>query len=233
MRSKQLIRRLILMSITLGIASFVSSVVHSSSEEDKQPTVWKLKKTGPKHMGVRTKAPDSLDSDSIIEDQIPPGIPIEVEIKNLKTDSLLHDIEIKVTNAANKPIYFLELGIVLPDNLSEGGYPILFPLRYGRLELIKLEDFPEPNEKPLLPGESVVLKVPGNNLEAFETMVAKGRIAQVKIRTVSLVFHGLNFGDKTGFSSYGSSVPHLHKERREWREWKEIGDVNQIHHNRR
>lgn len=121
----------------LVIAKVVSRTVQSSSQDSKEAVVWKVKKTGPKRMGSKAKATDSRDSDRIIEDQIPPGVPIEVEIKNIKTDSLLRDIEIKVTNTAKKPIYFLELGIVLPDNLSPDGYPIAFPLRYGRPELIK------------------------------------------------------------------------------------------------
>jgi hypothetical protein len=193
----------------LGVAKFVSSMAQSSSQGNKELIVWKVKKTRPKRMGVKAKEPDSFDSDSIIEDQIPPRVPIDVEIKNLKTDSILRDIEIKVTNTANKSIYFLELGIVLPDNLSPAGYPIGFPLRYGRPELIRFEDPLEPNDVPLLPGESCLLKVPENNLVAFEKLVAKGKITQAGVKRVYLMFRHLNFGDKTGFSGDGSSRPWL------------------------
>lgn len=182
-----------------GVAKFFSSLAQSSSQDNKAPVVWKVKKTGPKRMGFKAKEPDSLESDSIIEDQIPPGAPIDVEIKNLKTHSLLRDIEIKVTNTANKPIYFLELGIVLPDNLSPAGYPIGFPLRYGRPDLIKLES-PLEDDVPLLPGANIILKIPERNLEGFERLVAKGKITQAEVKKVYLMFRGLTFGDKTGFS---------------------------------
>jgi hypothetical protein len=194
----------------LGGAKFVSSMAQEALKEKPN---WKVKRVGPRSMINKGKRPNYLDSDRIIEDQIPPRVPIEVEIRNLKTDSLLRDIEIKVTNTGNKPIYYLELGIVLPDNLSEAGYPIGFPLRYGRPELIKFENPLEPNDAPLLPGESCSLKVPENNLVAFERLAAKGKITQAEVKKVYLMFRHLNFGDKTGFSGDGSPVPYIRKER--------------------
>src|SRR6266542_2685327 len=173
----------------LGLAKFVSSM---AQEAPKEKTNWKVKRVGPRSMINRGKSPDYLDSDRIIEDQIPPRVPIDIEIKNLKTDSLLRDIEIKVTNTANKPIYYLELGIVLPENLSPDGYPIGFPLRYGRLELIKLET-PLADDVPLLPGANCTLKIPERNLKGFEGLVAKGRIAQAEVKKVYLTFRGLTF----------------------------------------
>jgi hypothetical protein len=168
---------------------------------------WKIKKVGPKHVGIKTHEPDPTnDPDGIIEDLIPQQVPITVEFKSLKTNSLLRDIEIKVTNTAKKPIYFLELGIVLPDNLSPEGFPIGFPLRYGRPELIKLENVLD-NDVPLLPGASVDLRIPVQNLVGFESLVSQGRIIQPEVKKVYLMFRGLTFGDKTGFSSDGSTVP--------------------------
>jgi hypothetical protein len=195
----------------LCVTTFVSTMAQEASREKSD---WKVRRVGPKRMGIKAREPDSLDSDRIIEDQLPPRVPIEVEIRNLKTDSLLRDIEIKVTNRAEKPIYFLELGIVLPDNLSPDGYPIGFPLRYGRSELIKFENPLEANDIPLLPGESLVFKIPENNLEGFERLVAKGKIIQGEVKKVYLMFRHLNFGDKTGFSTSGGlPVPNIPKER--------------------
>jgi len=79
------------------------------------------------------------------EDQMPPGVPLDVEVKNLQTNSLFRDMEI--------------------------------------------------------------------NLVAFERLVAKGEIIQAEVKRVYLMFHHLNFGDKTGFSSDGSAVPNLGSER--------------------
>ncbi len=163
-------------------------------------------------MSIKARERGELESESVIEDRIPPAVPIGVEIVDLRMDSLLREIEIKVTNNAAKPIYFLELGIVLPDNLSEAGYPIGFPLLYGRLELIKLEA-PKDGDVPLQPGESVVLKIPRTNLTGFEKLAKKGKISQVEIKRACLMFRGLTFGDKTGFSSDGTVVPYIRKAR--------------------
>ncbi len=187
----------------LCVTKFVSSMAQEAPQEKRN---WKVKKVGPRRMGIKAKEPDSTnESDKIIEDQIPPRVPIDVEIKNLKGDSFLRDVEIKVTNTAKKPIYFLELSIVLPDNLSPAGYPIGFPLRYGRPELIKFENPLEPDDVPLLPGDSFMFKIPERNLEGFERLVAKGKITQAEVKRVYLVFVQLNFGDKTGFSTTSGS----------------------------
>jgi len=195
----------------LAVTKFASSMVQETSQEKRN---WKVRKVGPKRMGIKAKELDTtIASEWIIEDQIPPRVPIDVEIKNLETDSLLRDIEIKVTNTAQKPIYFLELSIVLPDNLSPAGYPIGFSLRYGRDDLIKLDSTLEPSDVPLLSGASFILKIPQRNLTGFERLVAKGKITQAEVKRVYLMFRNLNFGDKTGFSSDGSAVPNIRKER--------------------
>jgi hypothetical protein len=202
-------------AVSFCLVCVTKFVVSRAQDAPRQKSEWKVKKVGPKRMASKTKEPDFLESDRIIEDQLPPRLPIQIEIKikHLETDSLLRDLEIKVTNTANKSIYFLQLGVVLPENLSPDGYPIDFPLQYGRPELIKFENPLEPIDTPILPGESVVLKIPENNLVAFERLVTKGRIIQAEVKRVYLMFRHLNFGDKTGFSGDGSPVPYIRKER--------------------
>jgi len=199
-------------AVALGLLSFTKFVASTAQEASEEKT-WKVKKVGPKRMGTKANQPDYPDSDRIIEDLIPPRVPIGIEIKNLKTTSLLRDIEIRVTNTANKPIYFLELGIVLPDNLSPDGYPIDFPLQYGRPELIKLETPLEASDTALLPTESLLLKIPANYLVGFQRLVTKKKIADTEIKKVYLMFRHLNFGDKTGFSGDGTPIPYTGKER--------------------
>lgn len=168
---------------------------------------WKVKRTGPKSMRNSGKTPDQLDSERIIEDQIPIGLPLTIEIRNLKTDSLLREIEVKVTNASNKPVYYVSVDIVLPYNLSEAGYPLGFPLIYGRPELIKFDSPLEPNDQPLSAGESAILKIEEKYLLAFDNRKAKPATAQEEVKLAYLMFRGLNFGDGTGFSGDGFPVP--------------------------
>ena len=195
-----------------GVTKIVLSMAQGSSQE---PTEWKVRKVGPKRMGIQAKEPDSLDSERILEDQIPPHLPIKVELRNIKTNSLLRDLEIKVTNEAKKPIYYLELGIVLPDVLSSAGGTLGFPLRYGRTALIKFDSPLQPGDVPLQPGESFVFKIAEKNLDAFDSQAVKGqRPSQFELKRAYLMFHNLNFGDKTGFSmTNGSPEPNVPKER--------------------
>ena len=202
----------LLITVSLGFMCLAKLVFSRNQEATRENKTWKVKKVGVRRMGVKTNEPDA-ESELIIEDQIPPSVPIEVEIKNLETESLLRDIEIKVTNEATKPIYFLELRLVLPDTLSEAGYPISFPLRYGRLDLIRSENRLQPSDVPLLSGKSLILKVAETNLKGFERLRAKGKIIQPEIRKVYLMFGRVNFGDGTGFSSDGLPVPYIRKER--------------------
>jgi hypothetical protein len=207
---------ILVLGVCLGlvcVTKSVSTMAQEPSQEREGSTIWKVEKVGPKSMRIKAKGPEEVESDRIIEDQMPPGVPLDVEIKNLNTNSLLRDVEIKVTNTAKKPIYFLELGIVLPENLSPAGYPIGFPLRYGRDDLIKFASPLEPGDVPLLPEASLILKIPGRYLAGFERLVTEGQITPGQVKRVYLMFRHLNFGDQTGFSSDGSPVPNIHRER--------------------
>lgn len=194
----------------LGVTKFVATKAQDPGNEKPE---WKVKRVGPKSMRNRGRTPDHLDSERIIEDQIPTGVPIAIEIRNLKTDSLLRDIEIKVTNASNKPVYYLSVAIVLPDNLSEAGYPLGFPLIFGRPDLLKFETPLNPDDQPLSPGESALLKIEEKYLRAFENRKAKPATAQEEVKRAYLMFRGLNYGDGTGFSGDGLPVPYVRKDR--------------------
>lgn len=201
------------LAILLGLFA-VTKVALSGAQDSQEPTEWRVKKVGPKRVRAKAKEPDYPVSERILEDQIPLHLPIKVELKNLKTNSLLRDIEIKVTNEAKKPIFFLELGLRLPYVLSPDGYPINFPLRYGRTELIDFDEPLQPNDVPLQPGESFTFKVAEENLGPFERLAAKGKLSRTEVRIIYLVFHQINFGDKTGFGTTGGSpVPSISKER--------------------
>jgi hypothetical protein len=187
----------------------VSGHAQTASEERQASARWQVKKTGPKRHGAKAEEAKSLNSsDRIIEDQLPLHIPVEVEFYRADIEPLLRNLEVKITNTSNKPIYFLDLGIVLPDVLSPLGYPIAFPLRYGRGNLIDFEEPIRADDMPIQPAGSFIFKVPEENLGSFERLVARRKISPAPVRKVYLVFHLINFGDKTGFSgSTGSRIP--------------------------
>lgn len=93
-----------------------------------------------------------------LEYKIPTHVPIRIKIreekekavKNLRNDKWLGDFEIEVTNTSTKPIYFLELWIMLPEFVANGGV-VGVPLRYGRMAFIHHDTLPLDDDMPIKP----------------------------------------------------------------------------------
>jgi len=199
--------------VALGIMC-LTKFISSNAQETTQEKKWKIEQVGPKRRSNKAREePDPRHADWTIEDRMPMHLPIKVEIVDLDMTSLLSDVQVKVTNNANKPIYFLELAIVLPENLSPDGYPIDFPLQYGREALIRFETPTEPGDEPLHPGDSAVLRIPQKYLSGFQKYVAKGKIEHAEVRKAYLMFRRLNFGDQTGIFGDGSPFPPTQRDR--------------------
>ena len=199
----------LLISLLCGV-KLISSMAQKGGQENISTTDWKIKRVGPKRQGQRNVEKESVTSESVIEDQLPGHIPIKVELLNLKKEGFFRNLEIKVTNTSNKPIYYLELSLLLPDVLSPNGNPIRFPIEYGRDELISFDEPIQSTDVPIRPGESVFFKIPEENLGPFERYASKKQLPLSEIKKVYLIFHLLNFGDKTGFSDTGGSpVPRI------------------------
>jgi hypothetical protein len=190
---------------SLGV---VLSIAQTNSQQTTALPPWQVKNVGPQRaLSEESKKPDpSALTERVIENQLPRHVPIKVELNNLDKEPLLRNLEMKVTNTSNKPIYFLELVIELPDVLSPHGYPMGFPLRYGRMELIDYDEPLRAEDTPILPGESYVFKILERNLSAFERHASEVNLPLSEIRRVYLFFGQINFGDKTGFSGT-SGVP--------------------------
>ncbi|HEX8652682.1 MAG TPA: putative metal-binding motif-containing protein [Pyrinomonadaceae bacterium] len=209
---KALSRRRITLSLAfvlcIGLPSSIGVVLSTAqikSQQQEALPAWKVKNVGGKRVTEEMDEVDySASPERVIENQIPRHLPIKVEFQNLKAEPLLRNLQIKVTNTSKKPIYFLDMAILFPG-IKVGGYGIIIPLRYGRMELI---DFNEPlraEDTPITPGESYVFTVPKDDVESFEHHAASIHLAQSQIRMVHLVFQQLNFGDGTGFVSTGGT----------------------------
>lgn len=141
-----------------------------------------------------------------IEDKIPKHVPIKVRIrsekekavKDLKNDKWLRDFELEVTNTSDKPIYFLELWIILPEVIAENGSVVGMPLRYGRMEFVHHNTLPVSDDVPIKPGESYTFKVPEKYQRGWYAHKAGGLLSDA--RKLQLLFVQLSFGDGTGFS---------------------------------
>lgn len=156
----------------------------------------------------------------VLEDKIPRHLPIKVKLKkekekafkDLNNEKWVRDLELEVTNISNKPIYYLSLLLLLPETRAPNGLQIVFPLRYGRGELIDFRTPVQPGDIPIMPGESYVLRVPLRDAKGWENFQSKEK--RVAPKKTQLEFQLLNFGDGTGFTrSDGVPIPNTSNRR--------------------
>ena len=131
-------------------------------------------------------------------DLIPRHVPIKIKVKNLDNEKWISDLAVEVTNTSDKPIYFLELWITLPEIILENGGPVGFSLRYGRIEFVHLDTMALPEDVPIPPGETYTFKIAEKYQRAWEAH--KARENRPNPTKVHLVFVQLSFGDGTGFN---------------------------------
>ena len=61
---------------------------------------------------------------------VPQHLPLKIKIKNLESEKWVHDLEVEVTNTSDKPIYFIEFFLVMPEIKSEAGHDTEFALKW-------------------------------------------------------------------------------------------------------
>ncbi len=133
--------------------------------------------------------------------KIPAHIPIKVKLRNEQTfkkkenKNWARELEIEIKNTGAKPIYYIYVMFVLRDFLSGDGSPLAFLAKYGRPELAFLETPLEPEDVPILPGETITLKIHESQVKGYE-VDREGR----DDKKVELQMQYINFGDGTGFS---------------------------------
>ena len=122
------------------------------------------------------------------------------EVRNLHNAQWWRDLEIEVKNISDKPIYFIRLGVLLPDTTNSpnglGGWGV--SLRYGRPALIDIARHTESDDVPLKPGESYVFKIPENVQGTFS------KRPEALTRRVLFRIDTINYGDGTGVVGGGA-----------------------------
>ncbi len=148
-----------------------------------------------------------------IEDAIPSHVPLRAKVraekekatKDLNNEKWARDFELEITNVGDKPIYQFYL-VLITDVEAAAGYRIVAPLTYGRTELGTISTLATPEDIPLNPGASTILKIHPSQLDAWDHMRKKeGRPLPKKVR---IMFQSLSFGDGTGYSGEdGQRIP--------------------------
>ena len=130
-----------------------------------------------------------------------PRLPLKAVVKNQElvadpqNDRWMRDLEVEVTNTGSRPIYFVTLLLLLPGAKMGGVRPI-YQLRFGHPSLGSFTSIAQPEDVPLAPGASAVIKVPEDEALVWESWKARG--AATDPQKLVLVLHQLNFGDGTG-----------------------------------
>ena len=124
-------------------------------------------------------------------------IPLKFHVKNLNSKRWAHDLEVEVTNTSNRPMYFFDFFVTLPEVKGSTGHTIGFWMHYGRGKLV---DFSTPLEKddvPLLPGEKYTFKISEGHAKAWDRMREKEGMSEPT--RILIEFQSVNFGDGTGY----------------------------------
>ena len=156
------------------------------------------------------------DEEREIEDKIPKHLPLKVKlkkekeakVKDFKNDAWLFDFELEVTNTSEKPIYFLNMYVLFPEFVENGGIKGI-PLRYGKMDFIRHDTRPLPDDVPIKPGETCTFKIPDQDLQAWSNRKAAGLARNP--RKLRLIFASLSFGDGTGFGGT-TGLPYPNKQ---------------------
>jgi hypothetical protein len=140
-----------------------------------------------------------------IDVRIPHHVPLRARIraekekatKDINNEKWARDFELEVTNVGDKPIYQFYL-LLVTDVKAAAGYRIVAPLTYGRAELGTISTLAGPDDIPLNPGASTIVRIHPSQLDAWDHMRKKEERALP--RTVRIMLEGLSFGDGTGYA---------------------------------
>lgn len=139
-----------------------------------------------------------------IENKVPQKAPLKIEFKNQDSLDWVHNLEVKVTNTGEKPIYCLFLILTIKDLTAEDGAPWGFSLFFGDDDFYSNTRVANQNDLSVLPHETYVFKVGASAANAWKNNVDKGLFPS-KVNA-SLDLGWLSFGDFTGYNKRGILV---------------------------
>lgn len=121
-----------------------------------------------------------------------------VDIRNLQEDDWVEKLEVEIKNISDKPIYYIRLAIIVDEiKPAPNFYPLNFVYRFGNSRHINLGSLAEPEDESIKPGESLVIKIPQDQVEGWNRWKAEQNFPPVT--KVQFYFELVNFGDGTGY----------------------------------
>jgi hypothetical protein len=130
-------------------------------------------------------------------------------IDKLQSDKFPADFEIEMKNITKKPIYYMDIVVILRGTPLIGAIPTGFRMSFGNPKLINNENLPGPTDIPANPGETFVLKPHPENVKSVRQYLSNqfgDSNVEAALSNVVLIFQVINFGDGTGYLA-GSAYP--------------------------
>jgi hypothetical protein len=135
------------------------------------------------------------------------------EVRNLKSENWLQDLEIEIENTSSKPIFFLLIVLSFPDlppRFIEGAFRNqVIILEYGNRRLMKRNEFANSEDVPINPSEKFTFKIPESNWKGLESVLGEMNILKSSIKTINIRVYEVSHGDGTGVKLF--NVPFSHE----------------------
>jgi hypothetical protein len=129
-----------------------------------------------------------------------------IELRNLDSDNWMTDLEIKLKNKSEKPIYYVDLIVCVPDLKSHDAI-VTIHFELGNPDLWSKDEplaSASPGDKFLKPGEETVLKVKDEHKsflrKIFEQAIPQRGDLTTSTSRLELYFHQIVFSDGTKYS---------------------------------
>jgi len=135
-------------------------------------------------------------------------LPVQIAaVRHFQAEHWMRDLEIDVKNISGRPIFEVDLALFFPDDRDSANNVYGVNLSYGRPELMDPGRRPLPDDKPIGPAETVVLKVDDRLASGYEQHLLSGIVDESASRRVRIAVMAVNFGDGTGFINGGVPYP--------------------------
>jgi hypothetical protein len=221
-RIKLLLATALVSSLTFVVAAYSSSDAKTGSQISGNTLRSKilrpqnqLKEKPNAHEKALLRKHAAAEGERYVENKIPNHVPIKTRLKpdkekkfrDIENPDWFRDFELEVTNTSGKPIYYLNIWLVYPEVISESGKRIGVVLRYGRMDFVDFDTRPIPADVPILPGETITLKIPEMDQKGW--LAHKIRENRPDPKRVELSLTQVSFGDGSGFNgSDGRPYPY-------------------------
>jgi hypothetical protein len=192
----------------------VTTLSRGQTKPSTNPSITVLRRKGQRNLPPTAAEIASFRSqlpkeERTFEDKIPKHVPIKIKLKSEKEKAFKdltnseweRDFELEVTNTSDKPIYYMELWLVLPETYSENNVQLAFPLRYGRVDFIHFNTRPIATDVPIQPGETYTFTIPETWQRGWRQYKLRSNVPEPRKTKIDLVH--MSFGDGTGFRGTG------------------------------